>query len=70
MFSVPSFLACMVKTSVKFVRILEQMKTSTASDLLLNFPKLSPRFSPDYEGNENKLYFVNNRVIESDYTQS
>ena len=48
MFSVPS--------QTKFVKILEQAKTSTASrmftDLLSNSPKRSPRFSQGFQGTE------------------
>ena len=53
-----------VKVSAKFVRTLEQVKTSTVSrifsDLLSNSPKYSPKFSPGYEGTENiiMLYFL------------
>ena len=60
MLSVPP---CLLKTLAKFVRILEQVKTSTASrvftDLLSNSPKHSPRFSPGYEGTENMFYSLN-----------
>ena len=30
------------------------------TDLLLNSPKCSPRFSPGYEGTENMFYFLKN----------
>ena len=56
-----------MKTSAKLVRILEQVKTSTASqvftDLLSNSPKRSPRFSPGYEGKENMFYFLNEAIV-------
>ena len=51
-----------MKTSVKLVRILEQVKTSTVSgiftDLLSNCHKRSPRFSPGFEDTEKKFYFL------------
>ena len=49
----------LVKNLAKFMRILEQVKTSNCvSDLLLNSPKSSPRFSPGCEGTEKIFYFV------------
>ena len=52
--------------SAMFGRILEQMKTSTASwlftDLLSNSPKRSPQFSPGYESTENMFYFLSIKV--------
>ena len=55
-----------MKTSAKFVRIIEELKHSTASrvftDLLLNSPKRSHRFSPGYEGTENMFYFLNDHL--------
>ena len=54
-----------MKTSAKFVKILQQVKPSTASrfftDLLLDSPKRSPRFSSSYEGTENMFYFLNKK---------
>ena len=52
------------KISSKFLGILEQVKSSgTASrrvftDLLSNYLKLSPWFSPGYEGTEKMFYFL------------
>ena len=50
-----------VKTSVKFVKILEQVKTLACSrvftDLLSKSHRHSPRFSPGYEGTENMFFF-------------
>ena len=47
------------------MRILEQVKPSTASrvfiDLLSNSPKRLPQFSPGYESTENMFYFLNNK---------
>ena len=57
----------LLKTSVKFVRILEQVKTlycasRVFTDLLSISPKRSPRdrFSQGYECTENMFYFLNN----------
>ena len=51
----------LLKTLAKFVRILEQVKTWDATDLLLNSPKRSPQLSSGYEGKENMtlFYFLN-----------
>ena len=58
MFSEPS----LVKTSTKFVRVLEQLKAlnfvSVFTDLLLNSPKRSQQFSPSYEGTEKSTCFI------------
>ena len=64
MFSVPSQLR---KTSEKFVKILEQMKTRDLAQLrvftylLSNSPKpvRLTEFLPGYDGTENMFYFLN-----------
>ena len=48
--------SAMLKTSAKFVRILEQVKIL---NLLSNSHKRSPRFSTGYEGTENMFDFLN-----------
>ena len=51
-----------MKTSAKFVRILEKVKPTTASrvftDLLSNSPKRSPRFSSVRLCTANLFYFL------------
>ena len=63
------------------MRILEQVKTldwvQVFTDLLSNFPKRSPWFSPAYEGTENMFYFFKygaiftlNRIVVEVFTFS
>ena len=39
-------------------KVCENSRAGEITDLLSNSPKRSPRFSPGYEGTENKFYHI------------